>query len=385
MTKRDYYEILGVSRTAQQDDIKRAYRKLAVKYHPDKNPGDAAAEASFKELAEAYDIISNADKRAAYDRYGHQAFQGAGARGPSAGFHDPFDLFREMFASQGGGGGMGGGVFEQFFNGGSEASSRGGKQRGSDLRYDLQITLEEAFSGCEKEIEIQKLDTCDSCSGSGAAKGAKTQRCTLCQGRGQVAVSRGFFQVVQTCPQCHGAGQSIDKPCKECRGEGCEEKTSRINLKIPAGIEEGSRLRSAGAGEAGVRGGAKGDLYVIIHLKKHPLFSRDEMDLHCQIPIPFSVAALGGEVKVPTLQSPVELKIPAGTQSASTFRIRGSGMPSLQNATKGDLYVRVEVEVPTQLNDEQRHALEQFSKLCGEENTPLHRGFLERLKDFLSD
>lgn len=387
MSKRDYYEILGVTQTTQQEEIKRAYRKLAVKYHPDKNPGDAAAEASFKELAEAYDVISNADKRAAYDRYGHAAFQGGGGRGSAAGFHDPFDLFREMFAGQGGGGGggMGNGIFDHFFNGGGESSSRDGKQRGSDLRYDLQITLEEAFAGCEKEIEIEKLDTCESCHGSGAASGAKTERCSLCQGRGQVAMSRGFFQVVQTCPQCHGAGQAIDKPCKNCRGEGCEEKASRINLKIPAGIDEGSRLRSSGAGEAGVRGGAKGDLYVIIHLKKHPIFSREGMNLHCQIPIPFSIAALGGEVKIPTLRGPVDLKIPAGTQSASTFCVRGSGMPSLQNARKGDLYVRVEVEVPTKLNVEQRQALEKFSQLCGEENTPLHRSFTERLKTFFSD
>ncbi|MFZ4116242.1 MAG: molecular chaperone DnaJ [Chthoniobacterales bacterium] len=384
MSKRDYYEILGVARTAQQEEIKRAYRKLAIKYHPDKNPGDAAAEASFKELAEAYDVISNPDKRAAYDRYGHAAFQGGGGRGAAGGFHDPFDLFREMFAGQAAGGGMGGGIFEQFFQAGNETSSRDGKKRGSDLRYDLQITLEEAFSGCEKEIEIQKLDTCNSCNGTGAAPGAKISRCSLCQGRGQVVMSRGFFQVVQTCPQCHGSGQVIDKPCKTCRGEGCEERTSRINLKIPAGIDEGARLRSSGAGEAGVRGGGKGDLYVIIHLKKHPVFERDDMDLHCQIPIPFSVAALGGEVKVPTLCGPVDLKIAAGTQSASTFCVRGSGMPSLQNARKGDLYVRVEVEVPTKLNPEQRQALEKFSQLCGEENTPLHRSFTERLKDFLS-
>ncbi|MDH4470532.1 MAG: molecular chaperone DnaJ [Verrucomicrobiae bacterium] len=388
MTKRDYYEILGVSRTAQQEEIKRAYRKLAVKYHPDKNPGDASSEASFKELAEAYDIISDADKRAAYDRYGHAAFQGAGGRSAAGGFHDPFDLFREMFAGQGGKagmGGMGGGIFEQFFQGGAEASSRDGKQRGADLRYDLQITLEEAFSGCEKEIEIQKLDACQTCDGSGAAPGAKTASCSLCQGRGQVAMSRGFFQVVQTCPQCHGAGQVIDKPCQNCRGEGCEERVSRITLKIPAGIDEGARLRSSGSGEAGIRGGGKGDLYVIIHLKKHSVFEREGMNLHCQIPIPFSIAALGGEVKVPTLCGLVDLKIVSGTQSGSTFSIRGSGMPSLQSPRKGDLYVRVEVEVPTKLNAEQRQALEKFSQLCGEENTPLHRSFTERLKDFLSN
>jgi len=378
MTKRDYYEILGVSRTAQQEEIKRAYRKLAVKYHPDKNPGDEKAEALFKELAEAYDVIGNAEKRAAYDRFGHAAFQNGGG-GRAAGFHDPFDLFREMFGGQGG---AGAGIFEQFFGQAQGRAQQHGKQRGADLRYDLEITLEEAFTGCEKEIEISKLDTCDECAGSGAAEGGKSKTCSLCHGRGQVAMARGFFQVVQPCPQCHGAGQTIDKPCKKCHGEGCVEKTSQINLKIPAGIEQSSRLRSIGAGEAGVRGGGKGDLYVIIHLKEHPIFKRDGMHLYCQIPIPFVVAALGGEVQVPTLNGPAALKIPAGTQSASSFRLRGHGMTVLQSASKGDLHVRVEVEVPTKLNTEQREALEHFSKLCGEENTPLHQNFSERLKSF---
>jgi molecular chaperone DnaJ len=383
MTKRDYYEILGVSRTAQQEEIKRAYRKLAVKYHPDKNPGDEKAEALFKELAEAYDVIGNPEKRAAYDRFGHAAFQGAGGGGArGAGFHDPFDLFREAFSAQGG---PGAGIFEQFFGqaqGG--AAHQNFNQRGSDLRYDLEITLEEAFTGCEKEIEITKQETCEECDGSGAASGGKSTSCSLCHGRGQVAMARGFFQVVQPCPQCHGAGQTIDKPCRKCHGEGCVEKTSQINLKIPAGIEHASRLRSVGAGEAGVRGGARGDLYVIIHLKEHSIFKRDGMNLYCQIPIPFVVAALGGEVQVPSLKGPVALKIPAGTQSASSFRLRGHGMSVLQSATKGDLHVRVEVEVPTKLNSEQKEALERFSQLCGEENTPLHESFTERLKSFFN-
>ena len=377
MTKRDYYEVLGVARTAQQEEIKRAYRKLAVKYHPDKNPGDAAAEVQFKELAEAYDIIGNPEKRASYDRFGHNAFQGAGAG--HAGFHDPFDLFREMFGGQGAGS-QGGGIFEHFFGQGGGASQNGAQQRGSDLRYDLPITLEEAFSGCEKEIEIQKLDVCTSCSGSGATKGATKKSCALCHGRGQVVAARGFFQVVQTCPQCQGVGQIIDNPCKQCHGEGCEERTSRINLKIPAGIDDGARLRSAGAGEAGVRGAPKGDLYVFIHLQEHSLFKREGMTLYCQIPIPFAVAALGGEAHVPSLDGPLELKIPAGTQSGTTFRMRGHGMPSLQSSSKGDLQVRVEVEVPTRLNAEQRQSLKHFSELCGEDNNPLHRSFMERLK-----
>ncbi|MBX9742383.1 MAG: molecular chaperone DnaJ [Chthoniobacterales bacterium] len=378
MAKRDSYEVLGVARTASPEELKRAYRKLALKYHPDKNPGDAAAEASFKELAEAYDILSNPEKKAAYDAYGHAAFQ-QGGRASSGGFgdfHDPFDLFREMFSSQGGGG------FEQFFGQGRGASGEQRKQRGADLRYDLVITLEEAFSGCEKKIEIQKLDTCETCHGSGAATGASAQRCKLCHGRGQVAVSRGFFQVVQTCPQCHGAGETIDKPCKECRGEGSLEKTSIINLKIPAGVDTGSRLRSTGAGEAGWRGGGYGDLYVILHVKEHSIFTREGSSLRCKIPIPFAVAALGGEVKVPSLKGALELKIPVGTQSGSTFRIRQAGMPLLQSKNRGDLEVCVEVEVPTKLNAEQRQALEHFSQLCGAENTPLHKSFTERLKDF---
>lgn len=382
MTKRDYYEILGVDRTAQQEEIKRAYRKLAVKYHPDKNPGDEKAEALFKELAEAYDVIGNPEKRASYDRFGHAAFQGPGGGGRAGGFHDPFDLFREMFAGQGG---SGAGIFEQFFGQSQGDPRQQGKQRGADLRYDLEITLEEAFIGCEKEIEITKLDACDSCEGSGAAPGGTSKSCSLCHGRGQVAMARGFFQVVQPCPQCHGVGQTIDKPCKQCHGEGCVEKTSQINLKIPAGIDDASRLRSVGAGEAGARGGGKGDLYVIVHLKEHPIFKRDGMNLYCQIPIPFVVAALGGEVQVPTLKGPVALKIPTGTQSATSFRLRGHGMPALQSASRGELHVRVEVEVPTKLNTEQRQTLEHFSQLCGEENTPLHRSFTERLKDFVNE
>lgn len=378
MTKRDYYEVLGVARSSQQEEIKRAYRKLAVKYHPDKNPGDAEAEMRFKEIAEAYDIIGNSEKRAAYDRFGHNAFQGAGAG--NGGFHDPFDLFREMFGGQGGGGGGGAGIFEHIFGQGAGSSQNGSQQRGADLRYDLPLTLEEAFSGCEKEIEIRKLDTCTHCNGSGAAKGSTKKGCSLCHGRGQVVAARGFFQVVQTCPECHGIGQIIDRPCKQCHGEGCEEKTSLINLKIPAGIDDGARLRSTGAGEAGIRGAAKGDLYVFIHLQEHSLFKRDGMNLFCQIPIPFAVAALGGEAHVPSLQGPLTLKIPAGTQSGSLFRMRGYGMPALQSSSKGDLQVRVEVEVPTQLNTEQRQALQHFSELCGEDNTPLHRSFMERLK-----
>ena len=376
MAKRDYYEVLEVTRTVEFEEIKRSYRKLAVKHHPDKNPGDSEAEARFREIAEAYDILGDPEKRSAYDRYGHAAFQGGAAGGGGA--HDPFDLFREMFGASGGGGG----IFDHFFGGGGGGASQEG--RGSDLRYDLRITLDEAFTGCEKEIELRKLDACVTCNGSGAAKGAKVSTCSLCRGRGQVVASRGFFQVAQPCPQCHGAGQTIDKPCRSCDGQGRAEKTSRIKLNIPAGIDEGSRLRSTGGGEAGARGGGTGDLAVGIHLYEHAIFTRDASDLHCRMPIPFATAALGGEVEIPTLSGPVKLKVPAGTQGGSDFRVKGHGMPHLQSHGKGDLHVKLEVEVPSRLNPEQRQALETFAELCGDENTPIHRSFTERIKDLFT-
>jgi molecular chaperone DnaJ len=375
--KRDYYEVLGVDRNIGEEDLKRAYRKLAVKYHPDKNPGDHEAEEKFKELGEAYEALSDPNKRAAYDRYGHAAFQN-GMGGGGGGFHDPFDLFREVFS-----GGGGGGVFEQFFGGGGGVDSSG-RQRGSDLRYDLQITLEEAAKGCEKEIEIRKLDACEPCTGSGAQKGSKAVTCPTCRGRGQVVASRGFFQVAQTCPACHGSGRIIEKPCPSCQGEGRVEKTSRVKIKIPAGIDSDSRLRSTGGGEAGLRGGASGDLYVVVHIKEHEVFTRNGMDLACEVPIPFTTAALGGEIRVPTLDGAVSLKIPAGTQSGSTFRIRGLGMPALQGLAKGDILTYVQVEVPTRLDSGQREALERFAELCGEENNPIHTSFYDRIKSFFA-
>ena len=375
--KRDYYEVLAVDRNIGEEDLKRAYRKLAVKFHPDKNPGDHEAEEKFKELGEAYEALSDPNKRAAYDRYGHAAFQN-GMGGGGGGFHDPFDLFREVFSSGGGGG-----VFEQFFGAGGGVDSSG-RQRGSDLRYDLQITLEEASKGCEKEIEIRKLDACEPCSGSGAQKGSKAVTCPTCRGRGQVVASRGFFQVAQTCPACHGSGRIIEKPCPSCQGEGRVEKTSRVKIKIPAGIDSDSRLRSTGGGEAGLRGGASGDLYVVVHIKEHEVFTRNSMDLACEVPIPFTTAALGGEIRVPTLDGAVSLKIPAGTQSGSTFRIRGFGMPALQGLAKGDILTYVQVEVPTRLDSGQREALERFAELCGEENNPIHKSFYDRIKSFFA-
>ncbi len=374
-TKRDYYEILGVGRNASGEEIKRAYRKLAVKFHPDKNPDDTHAEEKFKELGEAYDVLMDEEKRAAYDRYGHAAFsQGMGGGG--GGFHDPFDIFREVF-----GGGAGGGIFETFFGGGG-STDREGRQRGSDLRYDMQITLEEAAFGVEKEIEVRKLDACDKCKGTGAESGSRAVTCPSCHGRGQVISSRGFFQVSQTCPRCRGVGEIIEKPCRVCGGEGRIEKTSRIKLKVPAGIADGSRLRSSRNGEAGIRGGAPGDLYVVIHVKEHPIFQRDEDNLYCEVPIPFSTAALGGEIPVPTLDGKASLKVPAGMQSGQIFKLRGKGISNVNGRGRGDLLARLLVEVPTRLNAEQRQKLEEFAGLCGEENTPLHKSFFERAKEF---
>src|SRR5205809_2260001 len=373
-TKRDYYEVLGVARGAPQDEIKRAYRKLAVKFHPDKNPDDPHAEEKFKELGEAYDVLIDVDKRAAYDRFGHAAFS-QGAAGFGGGFHDPFDIFREVF------GGGSGGIFESFFGGagGGRAEDR---QRGADLRYDMQITLEEAAFGTEKEIEVRKLDACDKCGGTGAEPGSRSISCPACAGRGQVISSRGFFQVSQTCPRCRGVGQIVEKPCRSCDGEGRVENTSRIKLKIPAGISDGSRLRSSGNGEAGIRGGPSGDLYVVIHIKEHAVFQREEDNLYCEVPIAFSVAALGGEIAVPTLEGKANLKVPAGTQSGQVFKLRGKGIINVNGRDRGDLLARLFVEVPSRLNSEQRQKLEEFSALCGDENTPLRKSFFDRAKKF---
>jgi molecular chaperone DnaJ len=374
--KRDYYEVLGVEHNVSEQEIKRAYRKLAVKFHPDKNPDDPHAEEKFKELGEAYDVLIDSDKRAAYDRFGHAAFAPGGAGFGGGGFHDPFDIFREVFGS----GGIGGGIFETFFGGaGARAQDR---QRGSDLRYDMEIRLEEAAFGVEKEIEIAKLETCDKCQGSGAEPGSRSITCPVCSGRGQVISSRGFFQVSQTCPRCRGAGQIIEKPCRQCHGEGRVEKLSRIKLKIPAGISEGARLRSSRNGEAGIRGGSQGDLYVVIHIKEHKIFQRDDDNLYCEVPIPFSIAALGGQVDVPTLEGKAHLKVPPGTQSGQMFKVRGKGIINVNGRDRGDLLARLIVEVPSRLNAEQRCKLEEFAALCGEDNTPMRKSFFERAKEF---
>jgi molecular chaperone DnaJ len=382
MAKEDYYELLGVSRDVSPEELKKAYRKMAVKHHPDKNPGDKKAEENFKKVSEAYEALKDPDKRAAYDRYGHAAFQGAGAGGGArggGGFHDPFDIFREVFS--GGGGGGGGGIFEEFFGGGGGGGGgAGGAQRGSDLRYDLEISLPEAATGVEREISYRRPVVCDQCQGEGAEPGSKKTRCPTCGGVGQVTSARGFFSVRQTCPTCRGAGVKIDSPCKKCRGEGRVQETSTVKIRIPAGVDTGSKLRSSGNGEAGSMGGPAGDLYVVIHVKDHDTFERHGDDLFCEIPIRFTLAALGGSIEVPTLTSKATLKIPGGTQSGTTFRLRGKGVPNLRGGGFGDQLVRVNVEVPTSLTGEQRTKLEEFAVACGDDKESGGKGFFEKAK-----
>ncbi|HEV2693703.1 MAG TPA: molecular chaperone DnaJ [Verrucomicrobiae bacterium] len=372
MAQRDYYEILEVTREEAADGIKKAYRRLAIKYHPDKNPGDKTAEDKFKELSHAYEILSDAQKRAAYDQYGHAAFDPR-ARGRGAESADPFDIFREVF------GGAGGSIFENMFGGGGDPT---GPQRGDDLRYDLEISLEEAALGCEKEITVTKLDKCDSCDGAGAEPGSKMRQCGTCGGRGQVLTSRGIFSIAQTCPHCKGAGRILEKPCKKCSGSGKHQKQSKIKLRIPAGVEGGSRLRSQGNGEAGFRGGPAGDLYVVLFVKHHEIFKRDGDDLICDVPLSFVQAALGSEIEVPTLEGRATIKVPGGTQPGATFKIKGKGVKNLQGYGQGDLHVRVQVEIPTHLDAAQKAKLNEFAALCDGKQAPIATGFFEKAKKF---
>jgi molecular chaperone DnaJ len=376
VSKRDYYEILVVERMASTEEIKKSYRKLAVKFHPDKNPGDKTAEEKFKELSEAYEILSDPQKRGLYDQHGHAAFDRRSstyARGGAGGFHDPFDIFREVF-----GGAGGGSIFEDLFGGGRSDPTQA--QRGEDLRYDMEITFEEAASGCEKEITVTKPERCDVCDGSGAEAGSRVKTCPTCSGRGQVISSRGIFSIAQTCPACQGAGRVIEKPCKACHGSGRRDRPSKIKLRIPAGVDSGSRLRSVGNGQAGLRGGPSGDLYVILHVKAHELFQRDGDDLLCEVPIGFVQAALGTEIEVPTLAGKAEIKIPAGTQPGTTFRLKGKGVKNVQGYGHGDLHVRVLVEVPTHLTSAQKAKLQEFGELCNGKESPLSQGFFEKAK-----
>jgi molecular chaperone DnaJ len=372
MAKRDYYEVLGLAREASDDDIKKAYRKLAIKYHPDKNPGDKSAEEKFKEVGEAYEALSDPQKRAAYDQYGHAAFDPRMRAGRGGGFHDPFEIFREAFGGTGG-------IFDDLFGGGR--SDPTGPQRGADLRYDLELTFEEAVRGCEKEISVTKLDQCDTCHGTGRTSESKVKACATCGGRGQVVTARGIFSIAQTCPRCEGAGKTIENPCRPCRGTGRRERSSKIKLRIPAGVDTGARLRSSGNGEAGQRGGPSGDLYVVLHVKQHEIFARDGDDLICDVPISFVQATLGAEIQVPTLEGTADIKIPSGTQTGTVFRLKGKGVKNVQGYGWGDLHVRVTVEVPTKLNAQQRAKLQEFADSCDRDVNPKSQGFFEKAKN----
>ena len=363
MAKGDYYEILGVSRSASADEIKKAYRKMAVKYHPDKNPGDKAAEEKFKEVSEAYEVLKDDKRRAMYDQHGHAAFQsGDGQSYQYGGFQDPFDLFREVF-----GGGRGGSVFESFFGGGEGSYAQ--DRRGSDLRYDLEITLEEAFAGVTKVIEYRHNVACERCRGSGCEPGSKPKVCPQCHGRGQVITSQGFFSMSRPCPRCGGSGRIIEKPCQKCHGQGVQMDRTQVKVNIPAGVNNGTKLRFQGLGEAGVGGAAAGDLYIVVFVREHSVFKRDGADLVIQQPISFTLAALGGDIQIKTFKETARLKIPAGTQPGTIFRMKGYGMPQIHArgvGRLGDLLVQVTVEVPKKLTRDQREKLETFAVAMGE-------------------
>lgn len=353
MEKRDYYEVLQVSRDCGEVEIKKAYRKLALQYHPDRNPGDKEAEDRFKEAAEAYEVLRDPQKREIYDRFGHEGLEGTGFRGFS-GFEDIFSSF--------------GDIFEGFFGFGAGGGRRSSARQGKSLRYDMELTLEEAFEGKEEEIFFQKLMACETCDGSGARPGSRPKTCATCQGRGQVVRSQGFFQIATTCPACHGQGETITDPCPDCKGGGKVRVEKSLNVKIPAGVDTGSQLRLRGEGESGESGGPPGDLFVVIHVKEHPFFKREDENLVCDIPVSFVQAALGDTIKVPMLgdEGDYDLEIPGGTQPGEVMKVSGKGMISLRGFRKrGDLYVRINVKIPEKLDDTQREILEAFAATQG--------------------
>ncbi|WP_394204757.1 molecular chaperone DnaJ [Shewanella waksmanii] len=375
MSKRDYYEVLGVGRDASEREIKKSYKRLAMKFHPDRNPGDKTAEKNFKEAKEAYEILTDSDKKAAYDQFGH-----AGV--------DP---------NRGGGGGFGGGadfgdvfgdVFGDIFGGGRRGGGQRQAARGSDLRYNLELSLEEAVKGLTKELRIPTLVSCDSCDGSGAKKGSSPTTCGTCHGQGQVQMRQGFFAVQQACPTCHGRGKIIKDPCNKCHGEGRVEKSKTLSVKIPAGVDTGDRIRLAGEGEAGEFGAPPGDLYVQVTVREHAIFVRDGNNLYCEVPISFSTAALGGEIEVPTLDGKVNLKIPSETQTGRMFRMRGKGVKSVRSHAVGDLLCKVVMETPVNLSDKQKELLREFDEtLTGssKKHSPKAEGFFDGVKKFFQD
>lgn len=369
-TKRDYYEVLGISRNATETEIKKAYRRLAMKYHPDRNPDDKQAEDNFKEVQEAYDVLTNERKRSAYDQFGHAGVDNSAAGGPGGfggGFGDIFDS-----------------VFGDIFGGGARAGKR--VYRGADLRYDLDLSLEEAVAGTTSKIRVPNLVSCDTCNGSGARKGTSPVTCPTCNGLGQVRMSQGFFSVQQTCPQCRGQGKTINDPCPACHGQGRVRESKTISVKVPPGVDTGDRIRLTGEGEAGESGGPPGDLYVHVVVKEHPIFSRDGTDLHCDVPISFVTAALGGELEIPTLDGRVKLKIPAETQSGKLFRLRGKGVRSVRSSSKGDLLCQVIVETPVNLTRKQKDLLSEFEdsmRADGRHHSPRESSWLDGVKKFI--
>ncbi|ATM98406.1 molecular chaperone DnaJ [Proteus hauseri] len=376
MAKRDFYEVLGLSKTADEKEIKRAYKRLAMKYHPDRNQGDKESEAKFKEIKEAYEILSDAQKRAAYDQYGHAAFEQGGFGGQGGGGFGGGADFGDIF----------GDVFGDIFGGGRRQQRAA---RGSDLQYNMDLTLEEAVRGVAKEIRIPTLETCDKCHGSGAKEGTSAETCSTCHGAGQVHLRQGFFTVQQACPTCHGRGKVIKEPCSKCHGDGRVERSKTLSVKIPAGVDTGDRIRLSGEGEAGENGAPAGDLYVQVHVRQHHIFERDGNNLYCEVPINFAIAALGGEIEVPTLDGRVKLKIPAETQTGKMFRMKGKGVKSVRSSSIGDLMCRVVVETPVKLNEKQKELMQQlgesFGGKSGEKNTPRSKSFLDGVKKFFDD